>query len=107
MSSLICSRFSPSAERQAKPQAHPAVVQASLGACSAELMPDTLWEAPTAEEWRLAVRIIALQLIRHISGYGDDGRFASNDRRSIGSRLIYAHEKLLPRLSAGGFSRVH
>jgi len=59
-------------ESKARSPAHAAVAQASLAPSGAEWMQGAQWAAPTVEEWRRALRIIALQMIRHISGFGDD-----------------------------------
>jgi hypothetical protein len=98
--SSITSPFASPVEWKANPPAHSAILQASLLAASgAEWTPEAQWEAPTVAEWQRAVRIIALQFIRHISGFGYDP--------SIDSRLTYAHDKLLPRLRGERSQRPH
>jgi hypothetical protein len=90
-----------------KRQFHQRVVQDSLKTSADERKPEFPWEPPTADEWRLATRIIALQLVRHICGYTQVGGFAQDDDRSVDRRIIYAHGDLLPRLCGRDVPRVH
>lgn len=48
----------------------------ALALSSHERTLEKIWEEPTPDEWRLALRIIAKQVLTHIAGYVDDDQFA-------------------------------
>ncbi len=53
-----------------------AVVQTIIAVPGDERTPEKIWEEPTPDEWRSALRIIAKQALMHIAGYVDDDEFA-------------------------------
>jgi hypothetical protein len=55
---------------------HPAVVQTIIALPSDERTLEKIWEEPSPDEWRLALSIIAEQVLMHIAGYVDDDEFA-------------------------------
>jgi hypothetical protein len=95
-----------------KRQFPPGAVEDSLKTSADEQKWEFPWEPPTADEWRRATRIIALQLVRHICGYTQVGGFAQDDDRSVDRRIIYAHGiyahgELPPRMCGRDVVRVH
>jgi hypothetical protein len=52
------------------------VVQSIIALPDDERTPEKIWEEPTPDEWRSALRIIAKQALMHIAGYVDDDEFA-------------------------------
>jgi hypothetical protein len=53
---------------------HPIILQASLAALNEPPLFNEMWEPPTRAEWRRAVRILALQAVRHLLHGGAERR---------------------------------
>lgn len=73
MSHAMCSRFPPPSGWGENRQTHPAIVQAIFALSSDERAPETIWEAPTTNEWRDVTQLVA--------EYVDDGDFALDGGR--------------------------
>ena len=67
MTKVDSSGFASSSPRNPGEIVHPVVVQASLLASKKPPSFDEMWEPPTPDEWRRAVRILALQALRQIA----------------------------------------
>ena len=65
--------------------ANSALVLATVAGLSDEESHDLLWEAPTAEQWRRALRVIAAEVVREISGY-DIRRYLIEDAEPATAR---------------------
>jgi hypothetical protein len=52
------------------------------------------FEPPTADDWRRAVRSVALRLFQQVSGYGGEEISEISGHGSFETRLILAHEML-------------
>ncbi len=52
------------------------VVQSIIALPDDERTLEKIWEEPTPDEWRSALRIIAKKTLMHIAGYVDDDEFA-------------------------------
>ena len=74
MNNVTLRRIAPPTEWSANQSMRSAVVQACLTTFRAERIP-TLWEEPTADEWRRAAVAIAKQVALHIAGYRDYDEF--------------------------------
>jgi hypothetical protein len=61
--------------------------------CSAA---ETLWEPPSEEDVQQAIRVLALNILQCICGYGEESYVARSKHGSIESRLATAHKMLSP-----------
>jgi hypothetical protein len=58
--------FASSSSRNSGAIPHPVVIRAGLAAASEPSSFNEVWEPPTPDEWRRALRILALQAVRQM-----------------------------------------
>ena len=74
MINTISSGFASSSARNPGVIPHPVSVEACLAALNVSSSFDDMWEPPTPDDWRRALRTIALHVVREVFRSGVDRR---------------------------------
>lgn len=83
MSASIYFRTAPPIRRSGKWHPHVRGVETCLMISGGERKPEIIWEAPTDDEWRRAVRVIAEHVAVRLAGYRDHDEFARDGCRFV------------------------
>lgn len=81
MSNMVQPRIAPIVRWSKGQDTHRSLTLPYFMAPDGKRAPNVIWTPPTEDEWRLAIRILAKQMVMHVSGYLDEDEFARDGCR--------------------------